>query len=98
MDLTKVPKQFCENINVGFTPEFFVLGLVAGDQGIAYALTPQHMKRLQQYLTHQITDYETKFGSINAQWQPGIQSPIQTKDVMDGHGPSTPGMPDTPKA
>jgi hypothetical protein len=47
-----------------------------------YALTPQHMKRLSQYLAHQLSDYEKQFSPINAEWVPGIKSPIQTKDIM----------------
>ena len=86
MDLSKVPKQYCENISVAFSQEFFVMAMLAGENGIAYALSPQHMKRLQQYLTHQIADYEKQFGEIKAEWHPGIQSPIQTKDVMGDDG------------
>jgi len=84
IDLNKVPKQFCENISVAFSQEFFVMAMLAGENGIAYALSPQHMKRLAQYLAHQVADYEKKFSAINAEWVPGIQSPIQTKDVMEG--------------
>ena len=84
MDLNKAPKQFCENISVAFSQEFFVMGMLAGEAGQIYALTPQHMKRLAQYLAHQIEDYEKQFEKIDAQWTPGIQSPIQTKDVMGG--------------
>ena len=61
------------------------MGMLTGETGITYALTPQHMKRLAQYLAHQITDYEKSFGEIRAEWKPGIQSPIQTKDVMGGN-------------
>lgn len=84
MDLNKVPKQFCENITVGFSQESFVMGMLNGEAGAFYVLTPQHMKRLGQYLAVQITDYEKKFGTINAEWKPGIESPIQTKDIMEG--------------
>lgn len=84
MDLAKVPKQFCENISVAFSQEFFVMAMLTGENGITYALSPQHMKRLAQYLAHQIEDYEKQFGEIEAEWKPGIQSPIQTKDVMGG--------------
>jgi len=84
MDLAKVPKQFCENISVAFSQEFFVMAMLTGENGIAYALSPQHMKRLAQYLAHQLGDYEKQFGEIKAEWKPGIQSPIQTKDVMGG--------------
>ena len=84
MDLSKVPKQFCENITVAFSQEFFIMGMFTGEHGIAYALTPQHLKRLSQYLAHQVGEYEKQFEVINAQWSPGIQSPIQTKDLMNG--------------
>ena len=61
------------------------MGMITGENGIAYALSPQHMKRLAQYLAHQISDYEKQFGEIHAEWKPGIQSPIQTKDIMAGN-------------
>lgn len=89
MDFNKVPKQFCENITVAFSQEFFVMGMLTGESGVMYALSPQHMKRLSQYLAHQIADYEKQFGAINAEWVPGIQSPIQTKDIMGGKGKET---------
>jgi len=84
MDLNKVPKQFCENITVGFSQESFVMGMLNGETGTFFVLTPQHIKRLSQYLAVQIADYEKKFGVINAEWKPGIESPIQTKDLMGG--------------
>lgn len=84
MDLNKVPKQFCENITVGFSQETFVMGMLNGEAGVFYVLTPQHMKRLMQYLGTQVAEYEKKFGAINAEWKPGIESPIQTKDIMGG--------------
>ena len=49
-DLKQASKLFCESINIGFTPEFFVMGLSSGNQASIYSLTPQHAKRLQQYL------------------------------------------------
>lgn len=88
MDLNKIPKQFCDNITVGFTQEFFAMGMHTGESGVMYALTPQHMKRLAQSLTYHVAEYEKQHGAINAEWKPGVQSPIQTKDVMDG-GDST---------
>jgi hypothetical protein len=53
------------------------MGLTSGDQGSIYTLTPQHAKRLQQYLTHQISEFETKHGVIDAKWDPKIISPVQ---------------------
>ena len=83
-NMQKIPKQFCENITVAFSQEFFVMGMLTGENGIMYALTPQHMKRLAQNLAYQISEYEKKFGTTEAEWKPGIQSPIQTKDVLEG--------------
>jgi hypothetical protein len=78
-DIKKAPKVFCETINVAYTQEFFVMSLSSGDQTGIYALTPQHAKRLQQYLTHQIAEYEKTNGVINATWNPNIVSPLQPK-------------------
>lgn len=78
-DIKKAPKIFCESINVAFTPEFFVMSLSSGNQTGIYALTPQHTKRLQQYLTHQLAEYEKTNGEIKADWNPNIVSPLQPK-------------------
>ncbi|HEC94131.1 MAG TPA: hypothetical protein ENI56_02015 [Candidatus Kaiserbacteria bacterium] len=84
MDLNKVSKQFCENIIVGYTPESFVLAMLVGESGTAYALTPQHMKRLSQYLVDQVQEYEKKYQPIEAKWPPDVESPIQTTDLKGG--------------
>lgn len=76
-DLIHAPKLFCESISIAYTPEYFVMGLTSGDQGALYTLTPQHAKRLQQYLTHQLKEYEEKHGEIHATWNPNIVSPVQ---------------------
>jgi len=76
-DLKKAPKLFCESINVGFTPEYFVMALSSGNQGTIYSLTPQHTKRLKQYLNHQIEEYEKEHGEITAEWNPNVVSPVQ---------------------
>lgn len=78
-DLKKAPKVFCESINVAFTPEYFIVSLSSGDQSAIYSLTPQHTKRLQQYLTHQVVEFEKAHGEIVAQWTPNIISPMQPK-------------------
>ena len=80
IDIQNAPKQFCENITVGFNKEFFVMAMLNGGQGTAYALTPGHLKRLQQYLGHQLGQYEKEYGKIEAEdWDPNIKSPIQIK-------------------
>ncbi len=81
MDFNKIPKQFCENVVAGHSEENFVMILSVGETANAYALTPPHMKRLVQSLTHQVEEYEKKFGPIQAPWSPGIESPIQSKDI-----------------
>lgn len=81
MDLNKVPKQFCENITVGVSQETFVMGMLNGETGSFFVLTPQHMKRLVQYLGHQVAEYEKQYGEIKADWQPLTQSPIQSNEI-----------------
>ncbi len=76
-DLQNAPKLFCESISVAFTPEYFVMGLTSGNQGTLYSLTPQHTKRLQQYLAHQVKEFEEKHGEIKAEWNPNVVSPVQ---------------------
>ncbi|MES2966562.1 MAG: hypothetical protein V4668_02100, partial [Patescibacteria group bacterium] len=76
-DLKRAPKLFCESINIGYTPEFFIMALSSGSQNQIYSLTPQHAKRLQQYITHQLNEYEKEHGSVKADWSPTIVSPVQ---------------------
>ena len=82
-DLKKAPKLFCESVNVAFTPEYFILGLTSGNQGTIYSFSPQHVKRLQQYLEHQVKQYEDKHGKIDAKWDPNIVSPVQVQKPGD---------------
>ncbi len=79
-DLKNAPKLFCESINIGFTPEFFVMAVSSGQQSNIYSLTPQHAKRLLQYLGHQISEYENANGAINAHWSPTVVSPVQRRN------------------
>jgi hypothetical protein len=76
-DLKRAPKLFCESINVAYTPEFFIMALSSGNQNQIYTLTPQHVKRLHQYLAHQISEYEKEHSEIKAEWSPTIVSPVQ---------------------
>lgn len=76
-ELKKAPKMFCESVSLAFTPEYFVMGISSGSQGSIYTLTPQHAKRLQQYLTHQLKEYEEKNGEVDAKWDPNVVSPVQ---------------------
>lgn len=89
MDFENIPKQFCENVVAGHTREHFVVIMSVGNNAAAYALTPQHMKRVVQSLSHQLAEYERQFGTVDAHWSPGIESPLQTKDIR-GEGDDTP--------
>lgn len=82
-DLQKAPKLFCENIKLGFSPEFFIMGLSSGAQTSIFSLTPQHTKRLQQYLTHEIAQFEKVHGEIKADWNPNVVSPVQKLNQPD---------------
>jgi len=82
-ELKKAPKLFCESINIAFTPEYFVVGMASGAQTGIYSLTPQHAKRLQQYLAHQVKQFEEKNGPIDAEWNPNIVSPVQVQKPND---------------
>lgn len=81
MDLQKIPKQFCENITVAYSPEYFILAMLTGQNVNAYSLTPQHAKRLMQYLQYNVDNFEKNFGEIKAQWTPGVESPLQLVDL-----------------
>ncbi len=53
------------------------MGLSSGTQASIYSLTPQHLKRLKEYLAHQIHSYEKEHGEIAAEWNPNVVSPVQ---------------------
>ena len=84
-DVIKAPKMFCEQIKIGRTPEYFVFALTSGNQAQFHTLTPGHTKRLLQYLTHEVAEYEKENGDIDAQWDPNIISPVQQRrDPQEG--------------
>lgn len=76
-DMKTAPKLFCENVRIGHSPEYFVMGVTSGDQAQVYSLTPGHAKRLMQYLEYEIDEYEKKHGEITATWDPSVVSPVQ---------------------
>ena len=76
-DLKEAEKLFCENIRIGYTPEYFVIGMSSGSFSETYSLTPKHAKRLLQYLGHEVKEYDAKHEVIEAVWNPNIVSPVQ---------------------
>lgn len=83
--IAEAEKVFCEKVNGGFTQEFFVMAMCSGSDEKYYALTPQHLKRLSQWLAHQVTEYEKQHGAINAEWNPNMKSPFQPPNVSGGN-------------
>lgn len=79
-DIKHAPKLFAENIKLGFTPEYFVMGISSGNQAQIYSLSPAHAKRLQQYLAHELKNFEDKHGEITADWNPNVVSPVQRQN------------------
>lgn len=71
-----LPKQYVDNVALLMNEEHFAMILSSGTTEIAFALTPKHAKRLAQSLAHNIAAYEKALGTIEAKWEPGIQSPI----------------------
>jgi len=86
IDINKIPKQYCDNVLAARSKESFTIGMLTGENGTFYALSPQHFKRLVQNVKHQMDEYEKEFGVVDAEWQPGVQSPIQTKDILGEDG------------
>ncbi|MCF7844059.1 DUF3467 domain-containing protein [Candidatus Gracilibacteria bacterium] len=84
MELSKIPKQFCENVNIGATQEFFIISMLSGQNAMTYALTPAHAKRLSQSLAYNIAEFEKRFGEIKTEWTPGVESPMQMIDIKEG--------------
>jgi hypothetical protein len=76
-DLKKAPKLFCENVKIAHSNEYFVLGLSSGAQAHIFSLTPKHTKRLLQYLTYEVSEFEKENGIIETTWEPLVKSPIQ---------------------
>lgn len=76
-DLKNAPKLFCENIQIGKSNEYFAIGLSSGNQAQIFTLTPAHAKRLLQYLSYEIDEFEKEYGVINTKWDPHIISPVQ---------------------
>lgn len=79
-DLKKAPKLFAENMKIGYSSDYFILGISSGAQAQVYSLSPAHAKKLQQYLDHQIKEYEEKHGEITASWDPNVVSPVQRQN------------------
>jgi hypothetical protein len=81
--LAKAPKQFCDNVNGGFSNESFLLALFSGQNATVFTFTPAHMKKFSQWARHQVDTFEKQYGEIKAEWNPNVPSPIQAKDLKN---------------
>jgi len=89
MELAQAPKQFCDNINLAFNEEFFLLVVSSGQEGTVYTLTPGHAKRFMQMLSHNIKKYEEQFGELHTQWSEDIPSPLQSGNMKGDNNKGT---------
>ena len=82
-DITQAPKQFCDNIVIAPGRDFFMMGVLSGNSGTVYTLTPSHMKNLLKSIEHQVAKFEEIHGEIKSDWTPNVPSPFQAKDLKD---------------
>lgn len=78
-EMQQPSKIFCDSVQLRYTPEVCMMTLDSGASSTEYVLTPQHTKRLLQYLTYTLEQYEKSYGVIDAPWTPRIISPMQKK-------------------
>jgi len=87
-----VPKAFCEDTSIavwsGGAGSMILLGLRSGSNAQAFALTPEHAKRLMQYLTHEVAEFEKKIQKIEGEdWTPSMKTPYEFPDLGKGNTP-----------
>jgi|GEM_PF-803976 len=83
INLATMAKHFCQGVVIANTNDAFYAVMDTGDTKIAYVFTPEHMKQLYQSIGYNLAEFEKKSRKIEANWSPGIQSPIQQPDLKD---------------
>jgi hypothetical protein len=74
-------KHFCQGVMIAYSNDAFFAIVDSGDAKTAYVFTPEHMKQLYQSIGYNLGEFERKSRKIEANWSPGIQSPIQSPDL-----------------
>jgi DNA segregation ATPase FtsK/SpoIIIE-like protein len=74
-------RYFCDNINLGYTDEAFMLRLESGATKLAFTMTPEHAKRLMLALTRYVSEFEEEHRRVRAEWPPKIESPYSSKEL-----------------
>jgi hypothetical protein len=80
ININDLPKKFCEQSFGAFSKEAFIVSLISGKNLDTYAMTPQTMKSISEWMANQVKSYETKHGVIDMTPE-SVQSPIQSNDL-----------------
>lgn len=80
IDISQLPKKFCDGAFGTFGKESFTFAMTSGNSLDSFATTPQLMKSIAIWVNDQIKNYEKQFGEIDMS-PPQIQSPIQMVDL-----------------
>jgi hypothetical protein len=81
-DINQIPKIYCDNFVMNSTAEVFQIALFAGGSVNAYALSPEHMKKVSQLIAAKVAEFETNIRPIHAEWSENIPSPVQAIDLQ----------------
>lgn len=85
INISEIPKQFCEKMLVGSNNQFFVVVPVVGTSATAYAITPEHAKSLARTLAEHVAKFEVNIRPI-PDMGGAVPSPIQTSDLPPNNG------------
>ena len=83
IDINQLPKKFCDGALGAYGKEFFAVAFTSGNNLDSFAITPQIMKSISNWMDTQVKNYEKQFGEIDMTPSP-IQSPIQISDLKGG--------------
>lgn len=83
INLNELPKKFCDGALGSFGKEFFAVVLTSGNSLDSFAITPQIMKSISEWMSEQVASYEKQFGKIDLS-PTEIVSPIQINDFKGG--------------
>ncbi len=60
IDLNVVAKRFCQGVAIANMNDAFLLIMDTGDAKSTYVFTPEHLKRLHQYIGFNIEEFEKR--------------------------------------
>lgn len=80
IDISQLPKKFCDGAIGAYGKEIFSFALTSGNNLDSFATTPQVMKSIASWMGRQVASYEEMFGVIDLN-ESKIISPIQMTDL-----------------